>query len=243
MASLFDTPRSCWNVSALGRIRTVTFDVGGTLIEPWPSVGHVYAEVAAGHGVEGLSVDLLNQRFAAAWRQATDFNHGRDEWAALVDRTFAGITPKPPSQTFFPELYNRFAEPDAWRVFEDVLPALDTFAAMGINLGVISNWDDRLGPLLERIGLRKYFDAVVISCDVGFAKPSPVIFEHAAKKMGVAPDCVLHVGDSLEMDVTGARSAGFEAVHLAREGSGAGAVRSLGELPDWLGARCGGSRD
>jgi hypothetical protein len=37
---------------ALSGIRAVTFDVGGTLIEPWPSVGRVYAEVAARHGVE-----------------------------------------------------------------------------------------------------------------------------------------------------------------------------------------------
>ena len=33
-------------------VKAVTFDVGGTLIEPWPSVGHAYAEVAQRHGVE-----------------------------------------------------------------------------------------------------------------------------------------------------------------------------------------------
>ncbi len=43
------------------RIRAVTFDVGGTLIEPWPSVGHVYAEVAARHGVAAIDVATLNQ--------------------------------------------------------------------------------------------------------------------------------------------------------------------------------------
>ena len=42
-------------------IRAVTFDVGGTLIEPWPSVGHVYAEVAAQHGWAGLSIEALNR--------------------------------------------------------------------------------------------------------------------------------------------------------------------------------------
>ena len=41
------------------RIQAVTFDVGGTLIEVWPSVGQVYAEVAARNGVKGLSAAIV----------------------------------------------------------------------------------------------------------------------------------------------------------------------------------------
>ncbi len=103
---------------------------------------------------------------------------------------------------------------------------------MGLDLGIISNWDDRLLPLLERLGLSKYFQAIIVSCDVGFAKPSPVIFEHAAKKMGFAPEMMLHVGDSFEHDVTGAKTAGLEALLLERGTGGAetGRIRSLQEL-------------
>ena len=64
-------------------IRAVTFDVGGTLIQPWPSVGHVYAEVAALHGYRALDAEQLNRRFAAAWRQRTNFAYARADWAAL----------------------------------------------------------------------------------------------------------------------------------------------------------------
>ncbi len=74
-------------------IRAVTFDAGGTLIEVWPSVGQVYAEVATRHGVADLSPDLLNRRFAAAWRAAKDFSYSRADWAALVDATFRGLEP------------------------------------------------------------------------------------------------------------------------------------------------------
>jgi len=38
-------------INRFGGIRAISFDVGGTLIRPWPSVGHVYAEVAAQQGV------------------------------------------------------------------------------------------------------------------------------------------------------------------------------------------------
>jgi putative hydrolase of the HAD superfamily len=214
------------------QIQAVTFDVGGTLIRPWPSVGHVYAEVAARHGLESVPPEALNRQFSAAWRALKTFNHGREEWAALVDQTFAGLSVEPPSQTFFPELYDRFREPEAWQVFEDVVPMLNELAALGINLGIVSNWDDRLGPLLEHLKLNKYFEAIIVSCDVGFTKPSPVIFEQAAKKLGVPPGLILHVGDSLDTDVAGAKAAGFEAVLVDRalREDEAGRIRSLRRL-------------
>src|SRR5436853_568573 len=165
------------------KIAAVTFDVGGTLIEPWPSVGHVYAEVAGRHGRPGLPVETLNRRFAAAWRGLASFNYSRAEWAGLVDEVFRGLTPVPPSRTFFGELYELFAEPAVWRIFEDVRPALDTLAAAGLKLGVISNWDERLRPLLGRLGLIRYFGAVLVSGEVGCVKPQPAIFQQAAARL------------------------------------------------------------
>lgn len=213
-------------------IQAVTFDVGGTLIQPWPSVGGVYHEIAVKHGVTGISPGVLDERFAAAWRGLENFHHGRDEWSALVDRVFDGLTERPPSSWFFPELFDRFAEPEVWRIFDDVKPAIDALASRGINLGIISNWDDRLQPLLDRLGLRKYFEAVIISCETGFAKPSPVIFEHASRKLGVAPESILHVGDSRREDLQGAESAGFQARLLARGEAvpGRHGIQSLLEL-------------
>lgn len=202
---------------SLANIKAVTFDVGGTLIKPQPSVGHVYAEVAAKNGCKNVSPDELNRQFKAAWRGMKTFNHRREEWAELVDKTFAGLVKTRPSTTFFPELYDRFSEPEAWRIFEDVAPTLDYLASQGIGLGIISNWDERLRPLLERLGLARYFEAIIVSCEVGFPKPSPVIFQHAAKKLGLAPEFILHVGDCRRSDAEGAKSAGFAGLLLDRE--------------------------
>jgi putative hydrolase of the HAD superfamily len=210
-------------------LKAVTFDAGGTLIKPWPSVGHVYAEAAARHGHARVSPEQLNQRFAAVWKERRPFTHRREEWAALVDRVFEGLVKQPPSETFFPELYDRFGEPEAWRMFDDVLPAIDALAARGISLGIISNWDERLPGLLEWLELRKYFEVVIISCEAGFSKPSPVIFEHAARKLGLAPEFILHVGDDLEDDVAGANSAGFKA-RLIDRGSGEKREGRIGTL-------------
>jgi putative hydrolase of the HAD superfamily len=219
-------------MSKVRNIQAVTFDVGGTLIKPWPSVGEIYAQVAAKHGQRGISPALLDERFTTAWHGLENFHHGRDEWAALVDRVFEGLTEQPPSASFFPELFERFAEPDAWRIFDDVKPAIDALASLGINLGVISNWDERLQPLLEKLGLRKYLETVVVSCEIGFSKPSPVIFEHAARKLGLAPEFILHVGDSAREDLRGAEAAGFQArlIERGQNTSGPGRIGSLLDL-------------
>ncbi len=149
-----------------------------------------------------------------------------------MDRVFEGLTDESPSASFFPELFERFGEPEAWRIFDDVKPAIDALASRGINLAVISNWDERLLPLLERLGLRKYFETVVVSCEIGFSKPSPVIFEHAARKLGLAPEFILHVGDNVRDDLRGAESAGFQArlIERGQSPAGIGRICSLLEL-------------
>jgi putative hydrolase of the HAD superfamily len=213
-------------------IRAVTFDVGGTLIEVWPCVGHVYAEVAARNGIKGLSPTSLNRRFAAAWRAAKRFGYSRSDWAALVDATFLGLTERPPSRTFFAELYDHFSTPGAWHIFDDVIPALQTLAGRGLKLGVVSNWDERLRPLLEHLRLARYFETIVVSGEVGTAKPAAAIFQHAIQRLQLPPEAVLHVGDDLSMDVRGARAAGLRALRLQR-GDGPrrpGCIASLREL-------------
>jgi putative hydrolase of the HAD superfamily len=213
-------------------IKAVTFDVGGTLIEPWPSVGHVYAQVAARNGLKNCAADMLNARFRTAWSSRKPFEHSRAGWKELVDEVFVGLC-DPPSQTFFPELYDRFSEPDAWRVFEDVVPTLEALASLGIRLGVISNWDDRLHGLLRAMKLDRHFEMCAISCEIGFSKPSRVIFEQAAFKLGLPANAILHIGDSSEMDVAGARAAGLQAIRIERalKKSGTEAILSLAELP------------
>jgi FMN phosphatase YigB (HAD superfamily) len=64
-------------------IRAVTFDVGDTLMEVWPSVDHVFAEVTARQGVDCLSAGLVGRRFAAAWKAARRLNYSRSGWVGL----------------------------------------------------------------------------------------------------------------------------------------------------------------
>ena len=157
----------------------------------------------------------------------------RDGWAELADGIFEGLTSTPPSRTFFPDLYARFAEKSAWRVFADVGPALHRMGHLGIKIGLISNWDERLRPLLADLGLARDFDAVIISCEEGVCKPDPAIFKIAAERLGVQPPGVLHVGDSWREDFEGALEAGCRALLVSRHpgaGGAPGIIRSLAEI-------------
>ncbi|MBI2948375.1 MAG: HAD-IA family hydrolase [Verrucomicrobia bacterium] len=216
-----------------GRIQAVTFDVGGTLIDPWPSVGDVYAEVAKQHGLRETDPQVLNRRFAEAWRAKTNFDYSRRAWAEIVAQTFYGPSAVGEETAFFADLYDRFAEPDVVRIYDDVVPALDKLRARGLRLGVISNWDERLRPLLHALDLDRFFEVVVVSGELGQHKPAPPIFEHALQQLRLSGDAVLHVGDSVLEDVMGAEQSGLRAVRLDRNASSSTPeiIRSLADLP------------
>ena len=80
-------------------------------------------------------------------------------------------------------------------------------------LGIISNYSAELSDYLKECGLYSYFDAVVISAEVGYEKPDPRIYKYFLEKMSCdAADC-LYVGDH-PFDVMGAKRAGMGMVWL-----------------------------
>jgi putative hydrolase of the HAD superfamily len=103
-------------------------------------------------------------------------------------------------------------------LFEDVLPALNALAARKLALGLISNADRDISPLLEKLGVLPLLKVRLTSQEAGVSKPHPDIFRLGAKRMGIAPDEALYVGDQWMVDVQGARGAGMRALLLDRGG-------------------------
>jgi putative hydrolase of the HAD superfamily len=217
-------------------VQAVTFDVGGTLVDPRPSVGHVYAEVAASNGCPGIEPELLNSRFRSAWKAFPRQLHCAADWAELVDEVFLGLVDPLPSRSFFPRLYDRFAEAGAWQVHEDVIPAVQALQRAGIRTAILSNWDERLRHLLQRLGLTPYFDPIIVSCEVGCAKPDPEIFRFAANALNLPLQQILHVGDDPVFDFEAARKAQCHALLIARSQPDAGwpHIPALTEIPRLL---------
>jgi len=199
----------------LSSIRAVTFDVGGTLIEPWPSVGHVYAQIAERHGIH-VAADAVNRQFAAAWKAKRNFGYSMSDWSDLVSQSFAGLDDAPADDALFSDLYQHFATAAPWRIFDDVVPCLQRLKRRGLMLGIISNWDERLRPLLRALGLDHFFDVMIVSGELGLHKPDVKVFEPAVRQLGAPAETILHVGDSATEDFEGARKAGLRSVLLRR---------------------------
>ena len=127
-------------------------------------------------------------------------------------------------------------------LYNDVVPTLQRLRDDGFKLAIVSNWDTPLDPLTERLGIAKYFDVITASHDVRVrsAKPDPHIFEYTLKAVGVSAEETVHVGDTYEADIVGAREVGIRPILIDREGSQAGiwheTIRSLAELPKLLNA-------
>jgi HAD superfamily hydrolase (TIGR01509 family) len=87
-------------------------------------------------------------------------------------------------------------------------------------LGIVSNFDyaPTVHSILEREGITDLFDAVVVSAEVGWRKPKPVIFEAALSRIRVSPAEVLFVGDRADIDVVGAKQVGLAVAWVNREG-------------------------
>jgi putative hydrolase of the HAD superfamily len=227
-------------------VRALTFDAAGTLIEIAEPVGETYARIAGRHGIAGVPAEVEG-RFRAAMAAAPPLAFAgvsavglrareREWWRAVVRASLGDPTNVPAFDRCFDELFLHYAGADAWRVFPDVPAALGALRARGLAVAVVSNFDSRLGPLFADLGIGKLVDRVFVSSSVGYAKPDPTIFRVVCTALGVPARATLHVGDSVALDVDGARAAGIAAVLVDRNGlgpllpAGARAITSLDEL-------------
>jgi len=107
-------------------------------------------------------------------------------------------------------------------------------------LAVVSNFDYTPTALhvLEREGVADLFETIVVSDEVGWRKPKPVIFELALRRLAIGPREALFVGDRADIDVVGAQGVGMASAWINREAASLPEgmqppefeIRDLGEL-------------
>lgn len=85
-------------------------------------------------------------------------------------------------------------------------------------LGVVSNFaiPECVIKLLERQGLEKLFDVIIVSGAVNRRKPHPEIYQKALQALKVAPEETVFVGDTVDADVQGAKAAGMKTIYIER---------------------------
>jgi putative hydrolase of the HAD superfamily len=125
----------------------------------------------------------------------------------------------------------------SFQPYPEVPDTLRALHERGNPLIAVSNWDCSLCRWLEDAGLLDLLDGVISSGASGVAKPDPAIFLRALWYAGADPGDVLHVGDSLDKDVAGARAAHIRPVLLCRDGEppeGVQTIATLADLPSLL---------
>jgi putative hydrolase of the HAD superfamily len=117
---------------------------------------------------------------------------------------------------------------------EDVLKKL----AQKYKIALISNtMSDQPKRLLNEVGYDQYFDLIITSEELGIRKPNPKIFKIVLDELGVKPDEAVHVGDSVEADMYGARDSGITGIWIKtpRQALWTGyAINNICELPGFL---------
>jgi putative hydrolase of the HAD superfamily len=230
-----------------GSIRVVFFDAANTLFHVEGSVAEIYLNHAVAHGFSQTpgSLAAIGQAFSRAFREApppvfaeTDPTRIKESerlwWFDIVHNVFYRVGMFERFDQFFERVFQVFEDPASWRLFPETSAALTQLRAQGVELGIISNFDSRLFPVMRGLGIEPLFDTVTISSMAQAAKPAPKIFQLALDKHAVDPQEAIHVGDSLRDDVEGAEKAGLHAVLLDREGrqqrTGVRSIRNLDEL-------------
>ncbi len=213
------------------RITAVLFDLGDTLwhFPKMPPVDVIRSE----------TVGRLSRLLESWGEQGTEARHflGRDIRLAVEEETsraFHGDCIDPG----YAELCRRVAAGhdlkltaeqgeelwEAWNLggkflgrtlFPDVLDTLRWLKGRGFRLGSVSNrgyGGPRFRQEMQELGLSELFEVVALSCDVGYMKPHPRIFECALEAMGLRPQETAMVGDNIRADVEGPKALGLTAI-------------------------------
>ena len=213
------------------RITAVLFDLGDTLWH-FPSMPPVAV-------IRGETVGRLSRLLESWDEEVTDARGflGRDIRLAVEEETsraFHGDCIDPG----YPELCRRAAARhglkltpeqgeelwEAWNLggkflgrtlYPDVLDTLRWLKGRGFRLGSVTNrgyGGPRFQQEMRDLGLAELFEVVAISCDVGYMKPHPRIFEYALDAMALTPQETAMVGDNIRADVEGPKALGLTAI-------------------------------
>ena len=231
----------------LDGIRALLFDLDGTLRHTRPSYDQAILEIAHQMGLP----DSNERRRQALrwghyyWAQSPELLHDIQTFAEDRDRFLTNYAQRYAitigcepgrAEILAPEIYRRLKEMHLqtdW-VPPEVPETLDKLNKAGFTLGVVSNREETLDDLLERLGLDSQFAFTLTSGEVDSWKPDPRIFQRGLELAATTPEQTIYVGDNYFADIIGAQRVGMVPVLLDPERVFADAecavIRSIAEL-------------
>jgi N-acetyl-D-muramate 6-phosphate phosphatase len=187
-----------------GAVRAVLFDLDGTLIDSAPDLAGTGNDMRLARGLPALPFEAFRPMVGAGARgmlgialQVAPSDEGflalRDEFLDRYEQRMTQLT----------------------RVFDGVLPVLQSLKDRAIAWGIVTNKAERFTlPLVRALGLGTQAAAVVGGDTTPHSKPHPAPLLEAARRMGISPGDCVYVGDDLR-DVQAGHAAGMATVAAA----------------------------
>jgi len=217
------------------KIKAATLDLWETLLLEWDGANEQrvlircrnLAKALSKFGIQ-ISVDRLISALKAmsywlisVWEKNGEVTH-LDQIRFIIEAATDG------SVSLREEWLNELSPAYVSAIFElpphlnpDALRLLQWLKDHGKRIGLICNVGRTPGFILRKflvdVGIANFFNAMIFSDEVGARKPHPKIFYIAARRLGVKPSEIVHIGDNLKSDVWGAKNAGFKAIHFSTQ--------------------------
>jgi putative hydrolase of the HAD superfamily len=201
------------------KFRAILFDAAETLFTTRGSVGEIYGSIAREYGSEA-SVESIQEAFVRQFRGAgpVSVQDQKRWWKEIVQRVFSDVGMVENFDEFFERVYDCFRDSQGWMLFPETMDVLERVKELGLKLGLISNFDTRVYSVLESLGIRSFFEAVILSSETGYSKPEVEIFQAAIRALAFPASEILLVGDNPHDDVEPALRLGMSAMLIDRKG-------------------------
>jgi putative hydrolase of the HAD superfamily len=211
----------------VSRVRAVLLDLYDTLAwTEWPTM-RAELEDRFGLGEAELLRALTTTREA---RSTGAFGSADGDLAAILEA--AGVHPDPQLVHELSEARVRALADDGVHLWDDSVPTLRELRARGLRTAIVSNCDHATRPIVDDLGLEREADAIVLSFEVGVAKPDPGIYRAALAAVGAGPEEAVFVDDQAWY-CDGAEALGIRSFLIRRddaepaEGFGVGGDRDV----------------
>ena len=221
----------------------VLFDAGGVLVLPDPTVLAPLLETYGG----STRIDDHRRAHYAGMAAKSRAAASESDWDSYNLAYVTSVGVEVELRLLAASLLDRTRTAELWRwPIPESVAALAELEALGVPMSVVSNASGQIEWVLEHMGICQRgagvgvnMRTIIDSHVVGVAKPDPAIFSFALEHHPeTAPDRILYVGDSVVMDVGGARAAGLHPVLVDPYDDHVGAeftrIASLAELPALL---------
>jgi len=239
------------------QISSIFFDLGSTLVyskDPWPpfyeQADRALVEVLCRSGIQ-MDPSAFYIEFGGFIRsyydKSSEDNLEQTTFTVLRDLLFRKGFRRVPNPVLRAALQAMYAVTQQnWYLEEDAISTLEMLKSRGYRLGMISNTSDdkNVQGIVDRWGLRPFFDTILTSAALGIRKPDQRIFQVALDRLRVQPVAAAMVGDTLNADVLGANQSGIYSIWITRRvdvtGEGQLAIQpqavvtALHQIPDLL---------